>query len=441
VDESTEREESTRQIIGLLIQGAREIRERLKLDEEYYVSVSPTASPYGRAYYLYGVLDQIERACFAHSRMDETAEKGLLSAPDSDIGRRLRRNLLHTVHAEGALWVRKLTEVLIELVHFTRTNEDPYYRHYLLKQVIEDYERANTDYGRYFSEASGNIAYMLDMFRTTATKVESQLDVARCWYLQATKRGRGPKLANFRELLDSALPDATKPEKLALGLSYQSAYSRPSKSIHWSIGPVEPRVDESSIATLQTQVLILAIHVVLRCRKLTGLRTRQGPTAQLAAAFRRNRLPAELYDRATARRVSKGDFVVVQDTLAEVVGVRRSPFGYKSYRVRFLERPPLPSITEDWYPAAQIRVLLRSQDLRADVRETLGDAGVQHVPSRLPAEAVRKSVIENWTAAGLKEHVLGDPEAAKARLAEYLRSRASTEAGKQDQAEPRAPRE
>ncbi len=36
VDELTEREQSTRQIIGLLIQGAREIRERLKVDEEYY---------------------------------------------------------------------------------------------------------------------------------------------------------------------------------------------------------------------------------------------------------------------------------------------------------------------------------------------------------------------------------------------------------------------
>lgn len=53
----TEREQSTRQIIGLLIQGAREIREHLKVDEEYYVSVSPTASPYGRANYLYGVFD------------------------------------------------------------------------------------------------------------------------------------------------------------------------------------------------------------------------------------------------------------------------------------------------------------------------------------------------------------------------------------------------
>ena len=139
--------------------------------------------------------------------------------------------------------------------------------------------------------------------------------------------------------------------------------------------------------------------------------------------------------------MSKGDFVVVQDTLAEVVGVRRSPFGYKSYRVRFLERPPLPSITEDWYPAAQIRVLLRSQNFRVDVRKTLDDAGVQHVPLRLPAEAVRKSVIENWTEAGLKEHVLGDTDAAKARLAAYLRSRAPAGDVKQDQAEPHAPRE
>jgi hypothetical protein len=359
--------------------------------------------------------------------MDEALEKGLTgNLKDDDIGRRLRRNFLHTIHAEGALWARKLTEVLIELILFSTTNADPYYRYFLLKHVIDDCERANADYGRYFSEFSGNIGHMLDLFRMTAVQVESQLDLARCWYLQRTKKGRGPKLANFRDLLDSALPVATKAEKLAIGLSYQNAYSRPSKSIHWSIGPVEPKVNEASIATLQTQVLILAMHLVLHCRRLTGMRTRRGATADIAAAFRRNELPNELYRRATTRSVSKGDFVIVQDTLAEVIGVRRSPFGYTSYHVRFLEQPPIPSIVEDWYPAAQLRVLMRSKEYRTKVRTALEEAGVKDIPIKLPANAVRKSVIEMWKDAGLKEHVLGDPDAAQARLAEYVHQRLGT---------------
>ena len=48
---------------------------------------------------------------------------------------------------------------------------------------------------------------------------------------------------------------------------------------------------------------------------------------------------------------------------AEVLDTADSEFGYRSYRVLYLDGSPMPDISEDWFPAQNIRVLFSREQL------------------------------------------------------------------------------
>ena len=47
------------------------------------------------------------------------------------------------------------------------------------------------------------------------------------------------------------------------------------------------------------------------------------------------------------KKIKNGDYVLAYSDLAKVVKIKKSKYGNITYRVRFLEREPLPGIAED----------------------------------------------------------------------------------------------
>jgi hypothetical protein len=54
-----------------------------------------------------------------------------------------------------------------------------------------------------------------------------------------------------------------------------------------------------------------------------------------------------------------------------VVSVKASKFGQKSFRVKFLEREPLPNMPEDEFPAQYVQLYQKRSFLTKKVRELL----------------------------------------------------------------------
>lgn len=384
--------------VKLIIAASREMRERLKVSEEYYTSIFPSASSYGRDFYLYGVLDLVERACFSYARIDESLDKRLLQDATNEAELRVHRNYHHSLLMESAVATRKLVEALAELINFSETNEEIFYRHYLLKKLEDAYRRSNNYRERFYSRASINIERTAKKFVDDATELESQLDRARCWYLRKTKTGRGSSLAPFDEVFDTALAYASPQERIGLGLTYDAGYSRPSKSIHWSIGSLEPWVDPPYIKVAQGQILVLCSHVLLRCRQIHRWRNRSGAMVELMRLFKKQESTTELYKIISKTMLSRGDFVIVQGELAEVLEVAISNFSYRIYRVRFLSKSPLPDVPEDWYTGAEMQVFFRAADIKNRTLERIAKAGVGR-PSRTSlSEALRRSALRMWSA-------------------------------------------
>jgi hypothetical protein len=80
--------------------------------------------------------------------------------------------------------------------------------------------------------------------------------------------------------------------------------------------------------------------------------------------------------------------------LCEVMAVKKSKYGYKSFKLRFLSPPLIHK--EDFYPAIYIKKLIDGKDLRKGAIDLLRSAGATPPSPRRIREAMRKSALECW---------------------------------------------
>jgi hypothetical protein len=120
------------ELLGLLVRGADELRTGLRINESSFTFMSRAHNARGRDHYIYAVLDEIEQVAMALTLSQDSFEERPADTPNDEIGQRLLRNTFTVVEREQALHIRRLTEILVDLINFSQTNSDVYYDHYLL---------------------------------------------------------------------------------------------------------------------------------------------------------------------------------------------------------------------------------------------------------------------------------------------------------------------
>lgn len=394
--------------IDLCVCGAKEIRDRLKVDESFYCHVAPSAHTRGRDHYLYAVLDEVERTGIALMQLKEHVEEDIGTSPTSDQeGQRVQRNALTAIRDEQFLWIRKLTELLIDLINFSRTNTHEYFKHYLVCKALDDYRKLQSDFKDYHGCENANARSSIELFTSIVSSLETKVQRQKCWYLQFSKTGTSRKLSSFKARFDSALGLASIAERTVLGLSYESAYSRVSRGVHPDIGRPDNRASIENLKVGMGNIGMLVMHTLIRCRRLLGIRTAKGLVAQVAKISASNRHPTELYARIANPKISKGDLVIVYGDLGEVMRSVKSKFGYKSYLIRYLSRPPIQEIDMDWFPAKYLTLAFKGPELRKRVRERFRAVGAS-ISAKAVAQSLRQTALELWDEGGLKEWARGD---------------------------------
>jgi len=172
-----------------LIMGADEIRKRLRITESDFLFLGRAHNSRGRSHYIYAILDEIEQVALALKLSHETLSEVPKDLPDDDLGRRLTRNTFSAIEREQALHIRKLTEVLVDLINFSETNSNSYYDHYLLYQELVEHRQRKNDYIRYFNCENRNTQFSIDLTMRSIAFAETQLQLDKCWYLS----GNSPK--------------------------------------------------------------------------------------------------------------------------------------------------------------------------------------------------------------------------------------------------------
>ena len=395
-----------------LIRAGEDLRALLRVDEAGYRFVAGTAHGDARGYFLYAALDEIEKVGVAVMAWDEMIGNELIDPEDAPT-----RVILERTLNEQSFWTRKTLEVLIDLVCFSQTNEDPYYRHLLLLRDLSQHVSIQQDLTTFYSAPSRNVEWSINRVFEEIRELETnKIDLGRVWYasrpLTAIPTGPSGLLTSARARLQTALPLMYPHEKLTAGLSYARAYGSTSEDIHFRPQATLRDINSDAVAAGIDRVAVAAVAVIKRMQDLLD-QVPSGINETLRDAFEGNEYLGQLLRRRTTGRAAVSEFVLAGGDLAEVVEVRESPFGYEVYNVIYLAERPLPGIDHDWLLAESIERFYTEEQFLQKMREavaagrTPADAleRIEALPVEKRHDLIRESLVETWEHAGLREWV------------------------------------
>lgn len=324
---------------------------------------------------------------------------------------------------EMTLWERKLTEILVDLIGFRHVLKDEYYRHYALLRERERLVRMASDFRQYHDCENLNMQYQIDELSRRIDEVTSKLDPTKCWYVKSTRASSSARyeVADYRMRLNKVLKWMSPNQKVMVGFTYGS-YSVQSGNLH--PGTAKIKDEEPTMKALDNhfmRVTMLVNEVVFAAMDAKKIHNAKGWLAGFAKANKSNKYPSTILAKMTRPGVEVGDFVIAYGDLAEVTKIKKSPYGYQGFRVKYLEKPPIPAIPEDEMPARYVKLLYKRKPIANEVRKLLVKDGDKQPSTRLINNALRKQVIEMWTKMGGREFAYGRKAEGAQKMQEYVK--------------------
>jgi hypothetical protein len=398
------------------LRAAERLRKALPVDEVGYRRVGALLHDDARAYYLYGVLDEVVKASMAGMRWLELlgeaptgAEKEARTpkateGPEAEGDDHLGRPIFESVVDEQEMWGRKLTEILLDLILFSTTNEQEFYRLYLACKELDAYVGLQKDFDEFFGCRSANANRTIDRLLGEIGRIKARLDFARAWFVakgvdfqRPPAPGRGLQGARQRFILAQAV--ASTDLRLVIGGSYEVGYSTPSRSVHPNIGGPTRESTEAEVAGNVDKVGLLALNVIALAHDLTGIKP-EGESAQVVEALRRSEGP-DRFRRTFQRELDVGDIVFAYGDLCQIVEAAKSKHGNTSLKVRYLIRPAVPGVDEDWFPSRYVQLLYRRRDIKPAMVGVLRRTGATEAQvaefERLGDEQVAEILAKTFT--------------------------------------------
>jgi hypothetical protein len=273
-----------------LVRGGEDLRALLPIDESGFRFVAGTAHGDARAYFLFATLDEVEKVGVAVMGWDEVIGEKLVEPEDATT-----RVILERTLNEQSFWTRKLLEVLIDLVCFSSTNEDQYYRHLLLLRDLRQHVSIQQDLEAFYGAPSRNLDWSINRVYEEVRELERNgIDFDRVWYarqpLAAIPTRPDGLLTSVRARLRKALPLMQPHEKLSVGLSYARHYGSTSEDIHFRPQATLHDISTDEIAAGIDRIAVHGVAVIKRVQELVG-QVPAGINETLRDSFDRNEFP------------------------------------------------------------------------------------------------------------------------------------------------------
>jgi hypothetical protein len=132
-------------------------------------------------------------------------------------------------------------------------------------------------------------------------------------------------------------------------------YGRMSSDIHFTPQEIW-KFNPKALETGFINVGMLCFEILIRCQSLLGI-VPEGLNTNLRR-LHDEATPDEIVADLKEEKAKVGDFVRTKEGyLCEVMKIGRSELGNVNYLLRYLERPPIPEIKEDWFAGFEIRLV------------------------------------------------------------------------------------
>ena len=389
--------------VNLPLRSVQQLRERIGLSYESHHSTYGPNSENPKGYYLFGVLNEAEKATTFVMRTHESLE--CEDVPDStdDQFRRATDNTLRAYIDESSLWQRKMTEALIDLIGFRKTNTDDHFRRYLILSEIVSLKNRLRDIADYYCIKNRSLVLQKDHLDKYAGDIASSLGADRYWYTNKSNQLM-PLSGRFGEVL----PGARVHEKLVLK-TYQSSFGLQSESLHPSRSTGRADLKMKDIENQVGRVGLFVLYVISAVKDLLRIHNVKGDLKTVADFVKKNDYPAKLFKDRRRQEVGVNDFVAIEGRLCQVVRVIRGKrgCGYRSFRVRYVEPTPALQAAEDEFPSSYTTLYHRHDDIVRGVRDLLVAEGHSRPSTRLINKHLDKSILSVWSNSGDKEMAAG----------------------------------
>lgn len=332
--------------------------KKLYSDDEFYRTARYALVADAKELYLYGSARQVKKACISLMRQEEFAKE---PPGKDDESTTLGREIIEAVVDEQNLLIRKLIENFINLINFQDTNKNEVYRIFLSAENLDLFLGKQKDFREFYDFTSGNVQSSIDTYFNRMKEDLKRLGVETLWFLNKDNLNKR-KVPVFNSILSRykrALPLATDDEKLVLGATYHRVFSMASLSLHSSIGNLPLDIDFDTVNANIGHISLLSQHIINRANRLMGF----DDSEDIEKLMAKGSAAPDLMKKYK-RKFEVGDLVLAGNDLSEIVEVKESQFGYTSYRVKFLTRPPLPELPEDWLPSEYITRLVAKNNIR-----------------------------------------------------------------------------
>jgi hypothetical protein len=383
--------------LGLI--GSAELLEKVSPINELATTYSTYTELNSRNYFLLKALMEVQKAGFAMGRWIKHIESSTVDA-DGKFHVDFDDMEIESLIDEQSVWQRKLFEVLIALICFSKHNHISYYYHYFLLKDFEHYQNLRKEQRDFFHEKNNYRDNVINTLQGKIIEAEKLInEVAECWYLQDAKRGSNKiqhQLVSVRKALLKALKIARPGEKTSLGYTYEKTFAEASRNIHFN--PMRVDFDDTlgRFKFGMAQCASLLISILQRAQQLSGYSRDELKYSVDKTEVKDQRPP-------TKSIAAVGDFVLAGGLyLAEVLEVKANIFDYESYRVKYLDERPVEEIDEDWLPAFNVQLYQDRQSLMMGLEAKLRDTQEQEI-SEQPTfsieekiEAIRDAAIMTW---------------------------------------------
>jgi len=344
---------------------AGNLLKKLSIKEDEYHNIVETCRKKPREYYVYGIIDEIIKAGSSAMRWEEFLKT--TDSPDNAINTHEGRLINEAVIDEQNMWIRKLSEILVDEIIFSKYNNEHFYLGYLTAIALDNNLAIQKDINEFYNSRNDSLQQSINRDLEILSAIQAKTKCKPLPHLEiiiskSSIPYPGKVFLSFRRRLLKAFEIVSDNERLALNVTYGIGYGRWSRSLHGKVyGPMTIK-RANTIDSLLNHMAIIGFNILHRAHELLGLDP-SGINKQISNYLRYTSNAPELI-KLHKKDYEVGDLAVTNDGLGQIVKFTTSKYGYKAYKIEYLSRLDLRKIRQDWFPAIDIKRIAKRKDTK-----------------------------------------------------------------------------
>ena len=284
-------------------------------------------------------------------------------------GERIAHLLYESIVDEFEVRFRRLQEYLCNLICFSQTNEQKYFKLFFASEDLANIKFANQDIDEFFGHPIENFSFQYNELLKRCKTLISELDKSKCWFLNpGVNFGSEPTqtiMSSFRQRFKKALLVANDGEKVVLGPTYKVGYGGTSKSAHASVEEHLRDYNAEDVKHKIGKIPIICLNILQRISEIGNIEWPKNFINLLETARSGEGARKGIFS-VTQGNYEAGDLVTTEGgDVAEILRADKFRYGYKCYLVKYIFNSKIPDISEEWLPPRYIvAYLLKKKDIR-----------------------------------------------------------------------------